>query len=193
MGNLISLQVWAVLKPGFLALLEDPYDTNLLDIIIFDVLPSSDGNGEGRVLLAKETKERNPLRFGFQVCQPLILFQFCFSFLLFLSNCLYGVYFYIPRQPVQVQCIAMLVMIALLSQLYGPIEFAQSAKQRHCFSNRIININRKFSTQEFIPLYVCGDVDDLNHSYMIYMNSSSFSASSMQVLKFSALFDDLES
>ncbi|KAG6504979.1 hypothetical protein ZIOFF_037327 [Zingiber officinale] len=60
-------KVWAVLKPGFLALLEDPYDTNLLDIIIFDVLPSSDGNGEGRVLLAKETKERNPLRFGFQI------------------------------------------------------------------------------------------------------------------------------
>nr|XP_018678171.1 PREDICTED: phospholipase D zeta 1-like isoform X1 [Musa acuminata subsp. malaccensis] len=60
-------KVWAVLKPGFLALLEDPFDTNLLDIIVFDVLPSSDGNGEGRVLLAKETKERNPLRFGFQI------------------------------------------------------------------------------------------------------------------------------
>ncbi|XP_073113802.1 phospholipase D zeta 1 isoform X2 [Elaeis guineensis] len=60
-------KVWAVLKPGFLALLEDPFDTKLLDIIVFDVLPSSDGNGEGRVLLAKETKERTPLRFGFQV------------------------------------------------------------------------------------------------------------------------------
>ncbi|XP_008795779.1 phospholipase D zeta 1-like [Phoenix dactylifera] len=60
-------KVWAVLKPGFLALSEDPFDTKLLDIIVFDVLPSSDGNGEGRVLLAKETKERNPLRFGFQV------------------------------------------------------------------------------------------------------------------------------
>lgn len=60
-------KVWAVLKPGFLALLKDPFDTKLLDIIVFDVLPASDGNGEGRVLLAKATKERNPLRFGFQV------------------------------------------------------------------------------------------------------------------------------
>ncbi|KAJ3683672.1 hypothetical protein LUZ60_013899 [Juncus effusus] len=60
-------KVWAVLKPGFLALLEDPLDSKLLDIIVFDVLPSSDGNGEGRVLLAKETKERNPLHSGFQV------------------------------------------------------------------------------------------------------------------------------
>ncbi|XP_073104639.1 phospholipase D zeta 1 isoform X2 [Elaeis guineensis] len=60
-------KVWAVLKPGFLALLEDPLDTKLLDIIVFDVLPPSDGNSEGRVFLAKETKERNPLRFGFQV------------------------------------------------------------------------------------------------------------------------------
>lgn len=55
------------MKPGFLALLEDPFDTKLLDIIVFDVLPTSDGNGEGHVVLAKETKERNPLRFGFQV------------------------------------------------------------------------------------------------------------------------------
>ncbi|PKA58407.1 Phospholipase D p1 [Apostasia shenzhenica] len=60
-------KVWAVLKPGFLALLEDPFDTKPLDIIIFDVLPPSDGNEEGRVLLAKETKERNPLRFGFSI------------------------------------------------------------------------------------------------------------------------------
>lgn len=60
-------KVWAVLKPGFLALLEDPFDPKLLDIIVFDVLPPSDGNGEGRVLLAKETKERNPLWFGFSV------------------------------------------------------------------------------------------------------------------------------
>ncbi|KAG1371287.1 Phospholipase D zeta 2 [Cocos nucifera] len=59
-------KVWAVLKPGFLALLEDPFDTKLLDIIVFDVLPPSDGNGEDRVSLAMETKERNPLRFGFQ-------------------------------------------------------------------------------------------------------------------------------
>ncbi|KAF6141253.1 hypothetical protein GIB67_024337 [Kingdonia uniflora] len=60
-------KVWAVLKPGFLALLEDPLDTKLLDIIVFDVLPASDGNGEGRVSLAKEIKERNPLRYAFKV------------------------------------------------------------------------------------------------------------------------------
>ncbi|KAM0954475.1 putative phospholipase D [Dioscorea sansibarensis] len=60
-------KVWAVLKPGFVALLEDPFDSKLLDIIVFDVLPPSDGNGEGRVSLAKETKEKNPLRFGFTV------------------------------------------------------------------------------------------------------------------------------
>nr|DAD38153.1 TPA_asm: hypothetical protein HUJ06_008794 [Nelumbo nucifera] len=60
-------KVWAVLKPGFLALLEDPFDTKPLDIIVFDVLPASDGNGEGRVSLAKELKERNPLRYAFKV------------------------------------------------------------------------------------------------------------------------------
>ncbi|XP_020267613.1 phospholipase D zeta 1-like isoform X2 [Asparagus officinalis] len=60
-------RVWAVLKPGFLALLEDPFNPKLLDIIVFDVLPPSDRNGDGRVLLAKETKERNPLWFGFTV------------------------------------------------------------------------------------------------------------------------------
>lgn len=60
-------KVWAVLKPGFLALLGDPYDTKPLDIIVFDVLPPSDGNGEGRVSLAAEVKERNPLRHAFKV------------------------------------------------------------------------------------------------------------------------------
>ncbi|XP_058077634.1 phospholipase D zeta 1-like isoform X3 [Magnolia sinica] len=60
-------KVWAVLKPGFLALLEDPFNTRLLDIIVFDVLPSSDGNGEGRLSLAREIKEHNPLRYGFRV------------------------------------------------------------------------------------------------------------------------------
>ncbi|GAB4843659.1 Phospholipase D zeta 1 [Ancistrocladus abbreviatus] len=60
-------KVWAVLKPGFLALLADPFDTTILDIIVFDVLPASDGNGEGRVLLAEEVKERNPLRHAFKV------------------------------------------------------------------------------------------------------------------------------
>ncbi|OVA12917.1 Phospholipase D/Transphosphatidylase [Macleaya cordata] len=60
-------KVWAVLKPGFLALLKDPFDTKLLDIIVFDVLPASDGNGEGRVSLAKEIKDHNPLRHSFEV------------------------------------------------------------------------------------------------------------------------------
>ncbi|OVA02602.1 Phospholipase D/Transphosphatidylase [Macleaya cordata] len=60
-------KVWAVLKPGFFALLEDPFDTKLLDIIVFDVLRSSNGKKEGQVSLAKETKERNPLRYAFLV------------------------------------------------------------------------------------------------------------------------------
>ncbi|XVF62533.1 hypothetical protein PTKIN_Ptkin09bG0015700 [Pterospermum kingtungense] len=60
-------KVWAVLKPGFLAFLGDPFDTKPLDIIVFDVLPASDGNGEGRVSLAAEVKERNPLRHAFKV------------------------------------------------------------------------------------------------------------------------------
>ncbi|XP_043711223.1 phospholipase D zeta 1-like [Telopea speciosissima] len=60
-------KVWAVLKPGFLALLEDPFDKKLLDIIVFDVLPSSDGNGQGPISLAEEIKERNPLRYAFKV------------------------------------------------------------------------------------------------------------------------------
>ncbi|XP_042480758.1 phospholipase D zeta 1-like [Macadamia integrifolia] len=60
-------KVWAVLKPGFLALLEDPFDTKLLDIIVFDVLPSSDGNVDVRVSLAEEIKDRNPLRYAYKV------------------------------------------------------------------------------------------------------------------------------
>ncbi|KAF5752177.1 Phospholipase D P1 ZETA 1 isoform 1 [Tripterygium wilfordii] len=60
-------KVWAVLKPGFLALLGDPFDTKPLDIIVFDVLPASDGNDEGRVSLAVEIKEHNPLRHSFKV------------------------------------------------------------------------------------------------------------------------------
>lgn len=62
-----SFQVWAVLKPGFLAFLKDPSDPEPLDIIVFDVLPASDGNGEGRVSLAKEIKDGNPLRHYFRV------------------------------------------------------------------------------------------------------------------------------
>ena len=72
------MQVWAVLKPGFLALLEDPFHTQPLDIIVFDVLPASDGNGEGQVSLAKEIKERNPLRHSFKV--SIIWSYSCFIF-----------------------------------------------------------------------------------------------------------------
>ncbi|KAL5230423.1 hypothetical protein ABZP36_029199 [Zizania latifolia] len=60
-------KVWVVLKPGFLALLKDPFDPKLLDVIIFDALPHTDISGEGQISLAKEIKERNPLHFGFQV------------------------------------------------------------------------------------------------------------------------------
>lgn len=60
-------KVWAVMKPGFLALIADPYDLKLLDIIIFDVLSSSDGKADGRISLANLAKERNPLCFAFAV------------------------------------------------------------------------------------------------------------------------------
>ncbi|KAL5227220.1 hypothetical protein ABZP36_015485 [Zizania latifolia] len=60
-------KVWAVLKPGFLALLQDPFDPKLLDIVIFDVSPRMDRNGEGQIALAKEIKEHNPLHFAFEV------------------------------------------------------------------------------------------------------------------------------
>nr|KAJ0216875.1 hypothetical protein LSAT_V11C300110150 [Lactuca sativa] len=59
-------QVWAVLKPGFLALLKDPFDKEPLDIIVFDVLPSSNANGENGVSLALEINEHNPLRHAFE-------------------------------------------------------------------------------------------------------------------------------
>ncbi|XP_054806150.1 phospholipase D zeta 1-like isoform X2 [Prosopis cineraria] len=60
-------KVWAVLKPGFLAFLADPFDTQPLDIIAFDVLRASDGNREGCVSLATEMIEPNPLRHSFKV------------------------------------------------------------------------------------------------------------------------------
>ncbi|RXH82202.1 hypothetical protein DVH24_036543 [Malus domestica] len=60
-------KVWAVLKPGFLALLEDPLDTNLLDIIVFNVLPASNGDGWSQIYLANQIKEHNPLRYTFRV------------------------------------------------------------------------------------------------------------------------------
>ncbi|KAH6558875.1 hypothetical protein KP509_1Z041100, partial [Ceratopteris richardii] len=60
-------KVWAVLKPGFLALIADPYDAKLLDIIVFDVLSYSDGKSDGRIRLTNLSKERNPLCFAFTV------------------------------------------------------------------------------------------------------------------------------
>ncbi|KAD3641539.1 hypothetical protein R6Q59_004158 [Mikania micrantha] len=60
-------QVWAVLKPGFLALLKDPFDKDPLDIIVFDVLRSPHGTGEDRVSLANEINDPNPLRYSFEV------------------------------------------------------------------------------------------------------------------------------
>ncbi|XP_059439509.1 phospholipase D zeta 1-like [Corylus avellana] len=59
-------KVWAVLKPGFLALLDDPFDTKLLDIIVFDVLPVSNRKEGLEVYLANHIKEHNPLRYAFR-------------------------------------------------------------------------------------------------------------------------------
>uniref|UniRef100_A0A7N1A048 Uncharacterized protein n=1 Tax=Kalanchoe fedtschenkoi TaxID=63787 RepID=A0A7N1A048_KALFE len=59
-------KVWVVLKPGFLAFLEDPFDTELLDIISFDVLPS-DKTGKCEVALADETPEHNSSYYSFKV------------------------------------------------------------------------------------------------------------------------------
>ncbi|KAF7817946.1 Phospholipase D zeta 1 [Senna tora] len=62
-------KVWAVLKPGFLALLDDPFDNKPLDVIVFDVLPSSneDKDKGSPICLADHIKEYNPLRYTFQV------------------------------------------------------------------------------------------------------------------------------
>ncbi|XP_051144137.1 phospholipase D zeta 1-like [Andrographis paniculata] len=60
-------KVWLVLKPGFLAFLEDHFSTKLLDIIVFDVLPTSSAKGGNGITLAKVIKDRNPLRHSFQV------------------------------------------------------------------------------------------------------------------------------
>lgn len=61
------MQVWAVLKPGFFAFLADPFDTQPLDIIVFDVVRASDGNITGCPSLATEMVEPNPLRHSFKV------------------------------------------------------------------------------------------------------------------------------
>ncbi|KAK8689373.1 hypothetical protein V6N13_088094 [Hibiscus sabdariffa] len=61
------IKVWAVMKPGFLALLEDPFGTKLLDIIVFNVLPTSNEDVKSRVCLAEQIKEHNPLYYAFRV------------------------------------------------------------------------------------------------------------------------------
>lgn len=78
--SFMRLQVWAVLRPGFLALLDDPFDTKLLDIVIFKILPISSGKDDSRVNLAYQIKERNPLRYTFKVndCSTLYLSLFFF-------------------------------------------------------------------------------------------------------------------
>lgn len=73
-------QVWAVLKPGFLALVADPMDTRLLDIIVFDVLPTLEEKEGSQACLAYHVKERNPLRYSFKVC---FSSSFCSSYFQF--------------------------------------------------------------------------------------------------------------
>ncbi|KAG6599213.1 Phospholipase D zeta 2, partial [Cucurbita argyrosperma subsp. sororia] len=70
LGNLDIVntrEVWAVLKPGFLALVADPMDTKLIDIIVFDVLPTLEEKEGSQACLAYHVKERNPLRYSFKV------------------------------------------------------------------------------------------------------------------------------
>lgn len=56
-----------MLKPGFLAFLDDPFDPEPLDIVVFDVLPSSCMKESSKTYLANQTKERNPLYYSFEV------------------------------------------------------------------------------------------------------------------------------
>ncbi|XP_028779524.1 phospholipase D zeta 2 [Neltuma alba] len=60
-------KVWAVLKPGFLALLDDPFSNKPVDVIVFDILPSSSEDKVSPIHLADQLKERNPLRYTFKV------------------------------------------------------------------------------------------------------------------------------
>lgn len=55
-----NVQVWAVLKPGFVALLDDPFETELLDIIVFNLLPSAQGKGGSPIYLANQVNDRAP-------------------------------------------------------------------------------------------------------------------------------------
>lgn len=63
-----------MLKPGFLAFLKDPFDPKPIDIVVFDVLPALNGNGDSRVSLAKEVNDHNPLRHYFRVSNVLIIY-----------------------------------------------------------------------------------------------------------------------
>ncbi|KAK4795592.1 hypothetical protein SAY86_027918 [Trapa natans] len=60
-------KVWAVLKPGFLAFLGDPFDPEPLDIVVFNILPSSGGIEISQSCLADQIKEPNPLYYSFKV------------------------------------------------------------------------------------------------------------------------------
>ncbi|XP_047960602.1 phospholipase D zeta 1-like [Salvia hispanica] len=61
-------KVWLVLKPGCLAFLGNHFGTKVLDIVVFDVLPTSNKKGDDEVHLAELSKEQNPLLHAFKVC-----------------------------------------------------------------------------------------------------------------------------
>lgn len=65
--NSFFLQVWAVLKLGFLAFFEHPFDSEPFDIIIFDLLPSLEEKESYQTHLAYQMKEQNPLYYAFKV------------------------------------------------------------------------------------------------------------------------------
>ena len=65
-------------------MLDDPFDTELLDIIVFNVLPTSKGNAGSPVYLADQAKENNLPRYTFDVSPFLYFILHKFScFLLF--------------------------------------------------------------------------------------------------------------
>ena len=56
-----------MLKPGCLAFLGNHFGTKVLDIVVFDVLPTSNKKGDDEVHLAELSKEQNPLLHAFKV------------------------------------------------------------------------------------------------------------------------------
>ena len=54
-------------------MLEDPFDSKLLDVIIFDALPHMDITGEGQISLAKEIKEDFWMYWTLRILGTLIL------------------------------------------------------------------------------------------------------------------------